>query len=140
MRHHNTDDKPDLNIIGECKCEVCGATGKLILGQGKQFRAWTCICPNGHRPTVKEEIDDIFQIGDRIRYYEKSDYSSYYEGIIVAKTKGIVNYHLDMKIDKAVMNNKPVVKRSWLYGYVIECIDSDSNCIELLTPQMRIVI
>lgn len=132
MKRHSIDDKPDLNIIGECKCEICGAIGKLILRQGKQFRAWTCICPNGHRPTIKEEIDDIFQIGDRIRYYEKQsynklDYSSYYEGIIVAKTKGIVNYHLDMKIHKAIMDNKPVIKRSWLYGHIIEGIDSDSN-------------
>ena len=51
-------------VIGECKCNICGATGNLILRKGKQFKYWFCECKNGHRPGIKKiiEIDDFTEI------------------------------------------------------------------------------
>ena len=147
MKVYDIYQEPINNEIGIHECEVCGAEGKLILREGKQFRTWFIKCPNGHRPQIKKEIDDIFQIGDRIRIYHvpfgknsKIDFSTFEEGLIVHKHKGIINYYLDMKVDKVVHQNKPINKTSWLYGYIIKGISSDSNSLELLTPQMRIII
>lgn len=140
-------EEPTEIQIGIHKCEVCGTVGNLILRKGKQFRIWFTDCPNGHRSTINKEIDDIFLIGDRIRVYHvpfgknsKINLSSYNEGIIIAKNKEIINYSLNMKIDKAVYQGKTVVKTSWLYGHIVRGISSDDNALELLTPQMRLVI
>lgn len=131
-------------VIGKCKCDICEAEGNLVLREGKQFQYWFCECPNGHRPAIKEIIDDIFQIGDRVRIYEvpfginsKIDYTSYEEGFVVSKEKSITCYSLAVKIDKVVRHNKYVKKTSFLYGHIIRGIPSDSNSLELLTPQMK---
>lgn len=144
MNEYDRYQEPVEEEIGRCRCECCGSEGKLILRKGKQFRRWYCECPNGHRPEIKKEIDDIFQIGDRIRIYDtpfdinkKIDFTSYEEGFIVAKEKGITCYYLDMKIDKAFHQNEAIKKSSWIYGHVIRGISSDSNSLELLTPQLR---
>ncbi|UZW13215.1 hypothetical protein OSC52_15365 [Clostridium pasteurianum] len=147
MKIYDIYEEPINKEIGNYKCEICGAIGKLILRAGKQFRYWYCECPNGHRPGIKKEIDDIFQIGDRIRIYhvpfgknEKIDLSTYDEGLIIAKHKDIINYSLDMKIDRAVHQNKPIAKKSWVYGHIVRSISSDDNALELLTPQMKMII
>jgi hypothetical protein len=147
MRVYKPSDEPKNKQIGECECEVCGAIGKLILRQGKQFRFWFCECPNGHRPQIKVEIDDIFQIGDRVRLYHSTFgkdaeiiFDTYTEGIVIAKERSIINYLLSVKIDKAIFNNKSIPKRSWIYGYIVRGVQSDDNTVELLTPQMRMII
>jgi hypothetical protein len=147
LKLYDIYEEPTEKQVGECICEMCGAVGKLMLREGKQFHYWYCKCPNHHRPMIKEKIDDIFQIGDRIRYYHipfgknsKIDLTTYEEGLIIDKHEAITGYLLDMRIDKAVFKNKPVIKTSWLYGYVIKGIDSDSNALELLTPQMKMII
>lgn len=147
VRIYDVYEEPKEKQIGNYTCEICGSEGKLILRSGKQFRRWYCECPNGHRPEIKKEIDDVFQVGDRIRIYRvpfgknsKIDLSTFEEGIIVAKHKEIINYSLDMKIDKVVHQSKPIVKTSWLYGYIVKGIQSDDNALELLTPQMRMVL
>jgi hypothetical protein len=137
--------KPTEKIVGIHNCKVCGNSGKLILREGKQFRIWFVDCPGGHRPTIKKEIDDIFQVGDRIRSYHVPfnsgiDYTSYNEGIIIAKRPFIVNYELELLVDKVVLQGKVIPKTSWLYGHVIKGIGSDHESIELLTPQMRMII
>lgn len=144
MNEYGIYKEPKNIEIGTCKCEVCGAVGKLILRQGQQFKRWFCECPNGHIPDVKKEIDDIFQIGDRIRVYHtpfsknrEIDLTTYEEGFIIAKYKDITCYSLDMKIDKAVHQNKDIIKTSWIYGHVVKGINSDSYSIELLTPQLK---
>ena len=131
-------------VIGECKCNICGATGNLILRKGKQFKYWFCECKNGHRPGIKKIIDDMFQIGDRVRIYEvpfginsKIDYTSYKEGFVVSKEKSITCYSLAVKIDKVVHDNEDVKKTSFLYKRTIRGIQSDSDSLELLTPQMK---
>lgn len=147
LKINDVYEEPREEQIDTYKCEICGATGKLIVRKGKQFKILFIECPNGHRSTIKKEIDDIFQIGDRIRIYHvpfgknsKIDFSTFDEGIILNKEKGIINYHLDMKIDKSVFKNKPLKEDSWRYGYIIKGIDSDSNFLELLSPQMRMAI
>ena len=147
MRVYNPFDEPTNTQVGHCTCEICGALGKLILRTGKQFRRWYCDCPNGHMPEIKKEIDDVFQIGDRVRLYDstfgqdaKIIFDSYTEGIVVAKERSIISYSLSVKIDKAISRGKPIPKKSWLYGYIIKGVDSDSNALELLTPQMRLIV
>lgn len=129
-------------IEGICKCDICGSIGKLTLRKGRQFSYWFCECPNGHRQGVKKEIDDIFQIGDRIRVYHtpfsknrEIDLTNYEEGFVIDKHKDITCYSIDMKIDKVVHQNKDI-KKSWRYGHVIKGIRSDSYYLELLTPQL----
>lgn len=147
MNEYDRYKEPEDFEVGTCKCECCGSEGKLILRQGKQFRRWFCECPNGHRPEIKEEINDIFQIGDRIRIYDtpfdinkKIDFTSYQEGFIVAKENGAIRYYLDMKIDKAIHQNEDVKKTSWIYGHIVRGIASDSNSLEPLTPQLKFEI
>lgn len=147
MKIYDVYQEPTEEEISTCKCDVCGAIGKLMLRKGKQFKRWYFKCPNNHFSEVRKEIDDIFQLGDRIRVYHvpfgknsKIDLSTYNEGIIINKEKGIINYKLNMKIDKAVYKNKLIMKSSWLYGHVIEGISSDDNALELLTPQMRVIV
>lgn len=147
MKIYDVYEEPIIKEISTCECKVCGSLGKLMLKEGKQFRRWYCECSNGHYPEIKKEIDDIFQIGDRIRIYHvpfginsKIDLSSFNEGVIVAKHKEIINYSLEMKIDKAVFKNKPIAKTSWLYGHIVRGISSDDNALELLTPQMKLSI
>lgn len=147
MRVYSPSDEPAEKQIGECKCEVCGATGELMLRSGKQFRRWYCKCPNGHRLQVKKEIDDIFQIGDRVRMYDSTFgkdseiiYGTYTEGIVVNKERDIINYSLSVKIDIVVSDGKPIPKTSWMYGHIVRGVQSDSRTVELLTPQMRMLI
>lgn len=134
-------------VVGECKCTICGSKGNLVLREGKQFKYWFCECPSGHRPGIKEVIDDVFQIGDRVRIYEapfdvkkKIDFTSYIEGVVVSKEKSIVCYNMDVKIDKVVHHNKEIRRSSFLYGHISRGIPSDSNLLELLTPQLKFEI
>ena len=131
-------------VVGECKCTICGSKGNLVLREGKQFKYWFCECPSGHRPGIKKVIEDVFQIGDRVRIYEapfnvkkKIYFTSYIEGFVVSKEKSITCYELDVKIDKVVHHNEDVKKTSFLYKHTIRGIQSDSNLLELLTPQMK---
>ncbi|MCT4507919.1 MAG: hypothetical protein N4A48_04035 [Tepidibacter sp.] len=147
MNVYRESDKVVEKEVSSCICPVCGENGRLILRKGKHFRRWYCICPKEHNANIKKEIDDIFQIGDRIRIYESSfgkdakiDYTSYKEGIVIEKELSIINYHLSMKVDIAVHQSKHINKKSWVYGSVIKGVQSDDNLIELLTPQMKMII
>lgn len=144
MQETNAKSKIKNLVVEKCKCDICEAEGKLILREGKHFKYWFCECPNGHRPGIKKIIDDIFQIGDRVRIYDvpfginsKIDFTNYKEGFVVSKEKSITCYSLAVKIDKVVHDNEDVKKTSFLYKRTIRGIQSDSDSLELLTPQMK---
>ena len=59
------------------------------------------------------------------------------EGFVVSKEKSITCYSLAVKIDKVVHDNEDVKKTSFLYKRTIRGIQSDSDSLELLTPQMK---
>ena len=148
-RVYRKEDEPVSIKIGQIRCTECGSVADHIERKGKGFITWFSKCPNCNQNIqLDKKIYDFFQIGDRIKLYEtlsfgkdaKIDLSTYEEGLIVDKHKGITCYYLDMKVDKAVHQNKPVVKTSWLYGYVVKGIASDSNSLELLTPQLKMII
>lgn len=148
-RVYRKEDEPASIKIGQIKCPECGSVADHIERKGKGFITWFSKCHNCNKNIqLDKEVYDFFQIGDRIRLYEtlnfgkdaEIDLSTYEEGFIIAKRKSFICYDLDMKVDKAVHQNKPVIKTSWVYGSITKGIDSDSNCIELLTPQLKMII
>lgn len=140
------EDKPKSVNIGEIKCPVCGSSASHIERKGKGFITHFSQCSNCNKNIqLDKEICDLFQVGDRIRYYDTLtfgedaiiDFDTYIEGTIISKEKFIISYLLDVKIEKNICKNKNLPISS---DGIYRGIDSTSNLIELLSLQMRLAI
>lgn len=149
IRVYRQEDKPFSIEIGKIKCPVCSSSGSHIERKGKGFITWFCQCSYCNKNSqLSKELEDLFQLGDLIRYYDTAtfgenaqiDFTTYVEGPIIKKEKGIINYHIDIKIQRAVFKNKEYPKNASICNDNVRGIESTSNLIELLTPQMKLII
>lgn len=146
--YRDEDETVSINL-GKIGCPECGSDADYIRRRGKGFITHFSQCHScGKNIQLDKNIYNLFQVGDRIRYYEvlsfgkneTIDYTTYIEGIIISKEKFICSYLLDTKIEKAVFKNKKYPRTADIYNQIYKGINSTSNLIELLTPQMKLII
>lgn len=137
-RVYRTEDKPINKKLGRIKCPKCGKLGTHMERRGKEFYVRFCECKKCKKISpFKKVIEDKYKIGDRIRYYEKLsygknakiDFETYIEGKIVSKEKFIIDYLLNIIVEKKVYKNEVchIDKEEVYIG-----ISSSSNLVELL--------
>lgn len=140
-REFREEDKIKSKVIGKIECPECHAQADYIERKGKWFKSHFSKCECGKCIQLNKDITDFYQIGDKVRYYDsifgcRILFDSYVEGIIIAKSKSVISYKIDIKVTKRVLNKK--VQKTNVK--TIEYVDSTDNCLELLSPQMKLEI